>query len=571
MAADTAFVLVPGLHTGGWIWQQVAERLREAGAEAYALTLSGMGGSPEPPDRLPFGPSDDGSGRPAGGNPDSDTSAGAHPGGSAGAPTCGIAGPAAAAAAAAAAEDPDPDLETHIADVVRAVEGTDASRVVLVGHCYGVHPVVAAADRRPDRVARIVLVDTPMPQDGDPPAALVPRQAVRAELLRLAGAADGGMPAGGMIAPPSDAGWRESGSFQGLDEAAAERLLARAVPQPWATLARPLRLTGSAGASGTVPTTGVLCTANGSSLAMVGQALALGDPRLAYLGAPHLSYLEMDTGHWPMLSDPDATAEVLLRAAAGEGAAPHRRSAAQRPTHLGPFVIDVPARPRERVGRVDFHLPDGERQRPAVVFVHGGPVPEGARPTPRDWPGLAGHARLVAHLGAAGVVVDHRLHDLGGFEAAARDVRDAVALARAHPRVDGERVALWFLSVGGLLAADWLAAPEPWLRCVALTYPLLAPLPGWGVEPRFRPARAVRGAGRLPVVLTRVGRERAEFAATVEEFVAAARDAGVDVTVVDAPSAAHGFDTHGPSDESRRAVGDAARAVLSHLARPASN
>ena len=41
MAVGTAFVLVPGLHTGGWIWQDVAERLRGAGAEALGLPLRG--------------------------------------------------------------------------------------------------------------------------------------------------------------------------------------------------------------------------------------------------------------------------------------------------------------------------------------------------------------------------------------------------------------------------------------------------------------------------------------------------------------------------------------------------
>jgi acetyl esterase/lipase len=528
MAAGTAFILVPGLHTGGWIWREVAGRLREAGAEAYPLTLSGMSGM---------------SGR---GDREGDVGEG------------GVGGGTGA------------DLETHIADVLRAMEGTDAREVVLVGHCYGVHPVVGAADRLPERVARIVLVDTPMPADGDPAAALVPEQALREALLRrIAGAPGENARTDADMAPPTEAGWREWGSFQGLDAAGSARLARRAVPQPWATLAQPLRLNGAVGASGPVPVTGVLCAANGSSLAMIETVLGLGDPRFAHLAAPHMSYLEMATGHWPMLSEPDATARVLLRAAAGEGTAARPPSQAERPAHLRPFLIDVPERPRERVGRVDLHLPDGDGPHPAVVFVHGGPVPEGARPTPRDWPAFLGYARLVADLGAVGVIVDHRLHDVADFGRAARDVEDAVAVARADPRVDAERVALWFFSTGGLLAADWLAAPPHWLRCVALTYPLLTPLPGWGVAgPRFRPAEAVRAAGRLPIVLTRVGRERAEFAATVEEFLAAALSAGVGVQVVDVPSAAHGFETPDHSDEARRAVGLAIRAVLSHLGTP---
>ncbi|MFI0901359.1 alpha/beta fold hydrolase [Streptomyces sp. NPDC020983] len=506
-ATQTAFVLVPGLHTGGWIWQEVAERLRASGARAYPLTLSGMDGK---------------------------------------------------------GEGEGADLGTHVADVLRAVRGTDAERVVLVGHCYGVHPVLGAADRLPDRVARIVLLDTPMPRDGDPAAALVPDQALREGLLdRIA--ADGPAPAA-VPAPASAQEWAALGSLAGLGDEERERLVRRGVAQPWGTLARPLGLGGNAGADGGVPVTGVLCAGNGSSLATVEGALALGDPRFAYLAAPHLSYLEMATGHWPMLSEPDATAGVLLRAAAGEGAVPGRPEEAGPPAHLRPFLLDVPGRPRERRGRVDFHLPEGDGPHPAVVLVHGGPVPEGAEPTPREWPGFVGYARLLAGRGAVGAVVDHRLHGLGDFDRAAGDVAEAVAAVRADPRVDADRIALWFFSVGGLLSADWLAAPPPWLRCLALTYPLLAPLPAWGVSgPRFRPAAAVRGAGRLPVVLTRVGRERPEFAATVEDFRAAAGTAGVDVHLIDVPSAVHGFETPDHSGEARAAVRGAVDAVLARL------
>jgi dienelactone hydrolase len=132
--------------------------------------------------------------------------------------------------------------------------------------------------------------------------------------------------------------------------------------------------------------------------------------------------------------------------------------------------------------------------------------------------------------------------------------------------VDGERIALWFFSAGALLAADWLAAPPPWLRCVAASYPVLAPPPGWGLTgSRFRPADAVRGAGRLPIVLTRVELESPRFAATVEEFLTAAEDCGAAVEVVDVPLAHHGFETLDHTDRTREAVAHAARSVLGHL------
>jgi pimeloyl-ACP methyl ester carboxylesterase len=515
----TAFILVAGAHTGGWVWHEVAARLRGSGAKAYPVTLAGLDES----------------------------------------------GPAAG---------PDTDLETHIHDVLRTIDDVDAAEVVMVGHCYGIYPVLGAADRRPERIARIVHLDAGMPRHGDRALTLVPDAAVRDRLSHGAAEAEDDW----RIPPPSREGWQRWGSVAGLSAAVLARLAENAVPQPVGTLTQPLRLSG---AVSSLPSTGVLCTGNGSSIAMVEGLVGLGDPRFKVLAEPRVSFFELDTGHWPMLSHAGEVAETLLRAAAGEG---HRVTAAVsgRPGHLRPFLMDVPERRRERIGRVDLHLPDGvpehvsddlsdgrsetEGPWPAVVFVHGGPVHPDARPTPRDWPGFLGYARYVAGMGAVGVTLDHRLHDLADYGRAAEDIAEAVALVRADPRVDEDRVALWFFSAGGLLSADWLAAPPPWLRCVAATYPILAPLPNWAlVDSRFSPAVAVRTAGRLPVVLTRVELERAEIAATIEEFLTAAKQYDADVEVVEVPLGHHGFETIDHTEEASRAVEHAVRSVLGHL------
>ncbi|WP_225847474.1 alpha/beta fold hydrolase [Streptomyces sp. HPF1205] len=532
MTSTTAFVLVPGAHTGGWVWEAVAGALRAQGAHAYPVTLTGMGEG-----HVPGGP-----------------------------------GPA-------ATTGPGPDLETHIQDIVRLVDSITASRVVLVGHCYGVHPMLAAAGRRPGRVDRLVFVDTAVPADGALPLELLPDRALRQRpaaetaggaTVEAASAQDGAaLPSrtpAGAAAPPAD--WARWGSTAGVPEEALAELAHRAVPQPARTFTQPLR-TGEAARG--VPTTGVLCTANGSSIALVQSLVRLGDPRLRELADPRVGFFELDTGHWPMLSAPAELARVLRRAAAGEG---HRLTPAgeEPPGHLRPFLLDVPqaagapAVTRERVGNVDLYMSGDGDPRPAVVFVHGGPVPAGARPTPRDWPVFTGYGRHVAASGGIGVTFDHTLHDLGDYERAAGDVAAAVDLVRVHPRVDPERVALWFMSAGGLLAADWLAGPPPWLRCVAASYPVLAPLPGWGLaDTRFRPAVAVRKAGRLPVVLTRVELERPEIAATVAEFLAAATDCGADVDVIDVPGARHGFESLDHTEPARRAVERGVRTVLAHL------
>jgi dienelactone hydrolase len=164
------------------------------------------------------------------------------------------------------------------------------------------------------------------------------------------------------------------------------------------------------------------------------------------------------------------------------------------------------------------------------------------------------------------VTLDHRLHGLGDYPRAAGDLAEAIETTRADPRVDAQRVALWFFSGGGLLSADWLAAPPAWLRCLAATYPVLAPLPKWrDVDARFRPATAVAAAGRLPIVLTRPELERPEIAATVAEFLVAAGESRAAVEVIDVPGAHHGFETTDHTEPARQAVRSAVQSVLAHL------
>ncbi|PCG86730.1 alpha/beta hydrolase [Streptomyces sp. WZ.A104] len=513
------FILVAGAFTGPYVWRDTAARLAADGAEVHTVALTGLGRRPEDPGAVV-------------------------------------------------------DLETHVADVLAVIDSVEAKgeaadtearegaepgrEIVLVGHDYGIHPVLGAADRRPRSIARIVHLDAGMPQDGVPALAAVPDGRLREELAGAGGRTTGELP------PPARDDWSRWGSTAGLSEAALDGLTALAAPQPLGTLLQPMRLTGAVAA---VPVTGVLCTGNGPGIEMLQMMVDVGEPALQALAEPRVTFFELPTGHWPMLSCPTRLAEVLTEAAAGGGHRLSSADAAGPPAHLRPFLLDVPERPRERTGNTDLYLPDGPGPHPAVLFVHGGPVPAEARPTPRDWPTLKGYARHVAGLGAVGVTLDHRLHAVTDYERAAADVADAVERVRADPRVDADRVALWFFSGGGPLVADWLTARPAWLRCVAANYPILSPLPGWGLaEPRFHPVRAVAHAGQLPVVLVRAGRESAAIAATVEEFLKEAERCGANVEVIDVPRGRHGFETLDPADDdARKAVHRAVAAVLARL------
>lgn len=224
--------------------------------------------------------------------------------------------------------------------------------------------------------------------------------------------------------------------------------------------------------------------------------------------------------------------------------------------HMQPFVLPVAEALRRREGTLDVYRPAGSDGglRPVIVFVHGGPLSPDLQPTPRDWPIYRGYGALAASCGVVAVTVDHRLHSLADYPTAATDVASAVQQARTLTEVDADRVALWFFSGGGLLTADWLTQPPSWLRCIAATYPILAPLTDWNVDARFRPVDAVRGAGQVPILLTRVGRERAEVTATVEAFTVAAGAHHVGLEVIDVPDGQHGFDILDHTDSSRAAV-----------------
>ncbi|MFF5504956.1 alpha/beta fold hydrolase [Streptomyces roseolus] len=492
----TTFVLVGGAFTGGWVWDGVAERLREAGAVVLPVTLNG---------------------------------------------------------------GPEAGLGTHVEELTALLDRTDEPDVVLVGHDYGIHPALGAADRRADRVSRVVYVAAGLPSDGDPALLLVRDEEVRARL----GHDTSPLP------PPRGRAWARWGSLDGLtaeDLALLDRL---AVPQPARTLTEPLRLGGGLDR---VPAAAVMCTGDGPGVDVVEMLVRTGPPRFRKLAGPGYAFLELAAGHWPMLSHPAELADLLLRAASGEG----------RRITLGEdlpsyeqqeFLLPTPEVPYERHGRLDVYPPDTEGRWPAVLLVHGGPVDADRVPTPRDTPFYRGYARHLAGLGVVGATVDHRLYALTDYARAADDVTEALERLRAHPAVDPDRIALWIFSGGGLLAAHWLASPPAWLRCLALSYPVLAAPPGWEtVESRFRPVDALAGAGPLPVVLVRAGREHPAFAATVEAFLAAAGKHGSDVEIVDVPEGRHGFEALDRTDASRDAVGRAVRAVLHRVngaARPA--
>jgi pimeloyl-ACP methyl ester carboxylesterase len=174
-------------------------------------------------------------------------------------------------------------LEDQVAATVAAVDHADAPTVV--GHSAAASLAWMAADRRPDAVARVVMVGGFPSADGE----------AYADFFE---AVDGVMPF---------PGW---GPFEGadaadLDEAARERFAAGAVPVPEPVSKGVVRLADERRYG--VPVT-LVCPEFTPEQAKTwiseGQI-----PELAK--ARDVSYLDIDSGHWPMITRPADFARLL--------------------------------------------------------------------------------------------------------------------------------------------------------------------------------------------------------------------------------------------------------------------
>ncbi|MFE2170901.1 alpha/beta fold hydrolase [Streptomyces sp. NPDC059447] len=181
--------------------------------------------------------------------------------------------------------------QTHVRDIVDEVERLDLRDVVLVGHSYSGIPVGQAAERIGDRLARVVFVDSNVPADGE---SFVSTWWEGPAKLEAAIAGNGGAWA------PLTAADCEG---QGLTEEQTARLVDGATPHPGDSLAEPAVLTRPLGE---LPATYVKCLLDGAEP---------NDDVAALLTGDGWRLVEMDTGHWPMFSQPYELARILLEAA----------------------------------------------------------------------------------------------------------------------------------------------------------------------------------------------------------------------------------------------------------------
>ncbi|MFR9805798.1 alpha/beta fold hydrolase [Pseudonocardia sp. RS010] len=192
--------------------------------------------------------------------------------------------------------EPDATAESHVDDVVQALE--QAGPAVLVGHSGGGPVCAAAAERARDRVTRLVFVDTgPLP-DGTPQIDFNPPEAQ--EWIRARVADRGAQPM------PTRAEFARLGtSTEGLDDETFADLHARSLLEPAGVILTGVRR-GRPDPS--LPKTVVACS---FTEAQARELIAAGVPAFAEMAGPEWSFVELATGHWPMLGEPVALAELL--------------------------------------------------------------------------------------------------------------------------------------------------------------------------------------------------------------------------------------------------------------------
>ena len=219
-------VLVPGYWLGGWAWENMEPGLRRASITPHPVTLPGL----------------DGSG------------------------TEGL------------------TLSDHIDAVVRLVEGL-AGDVVLVGHSGGGAVVQGVVDRRPERITRVIYVDSGPLVDGIS--------------LRPGATTDIPLPSWDELAA-------DNASIEGMDECALAAFRRRAVAHPGGVAASSICLTDLARLD--VPTT-VICTSLPSALLQ--QMIEAGHLPSELPAVRDVRYVDLPTGHWPMFSRPEDLTSLL--------------------------------------------------------------------------------------------------------------------------------------------------------------------------------------------------------------------------------------------------------------------
>ena len=242
------FLLVHGAWHGAWCWRRVTEALVRAGHRAHAVTLTGVGER-------------------------------AH------------------------LLSPEITLETHIADVMGALEAEELDHAVLAVHSYAGMLGTAVADRAPERLSHLVYVDAVVPRPGESWSGTHASATRNARIAAAQASPTFSFP------PPDPAVF-------GLAGDDLEWVRRRQTPHPGKTYEAALAFEPARVAR--VPRTFINCTqpALGTIDAIRPRVT---DPKF-WDGhwLPGARVVDLATGHDPMVSAPDALTRLLMECVPGD-------------------------------------------------------------------------------------------------------------------------------------------------------------------------------------------------------------------------------------------------------------
>ncbi|MFC4242741.1 alpha/beta fold hydrolase [Gryllotalpicola reticulitermitis] len=185
----------------------------------------------------------------------------------------------------------DTSLQTQIDAVVAAIDGF-AKPVVLVAHSGASVAANGAVDARPDKVSRVVYVDTlPMPERG---------------------VSESEYPADGDAVPLPDFGLFDERELKDLTPEQFERFRSLAAPEPLGVVTAPIELHDARRHE--VPIT-MICTSMPSSVAK--GFIEQHHPWVSELEQfREISWVDIDTGHWPQFTRPRELGDAIVAALA---------------------------------------------------------------------------------------------------------------------------------------------------------------------------------------------------------------------------------------------------------------
>lgn len=185
-------------------------------------------------------------------------------------------------------------LSDHVDAVVNVIDSLDPAdgKVAIVGHSGGGAIAHAAVDARPDRVARVVYVDSWPAGQGD--------------------AINAGLPAENGEVPLPDWSLFDDEDLVDLDDGLRAAFRERAIPTP-EHVARDGQQLFDERRYG-VPATVVACEFPSAKLR---EWMAQGEPNLQELAKLRdTTYVDLPTGHWPQLTKPAELAAAITHALA---------------------------------------------------------------------------------------------------------------------------------------------------------------------------------------------------------------------------------------------------------------